>query len=668
MSNFRTHIGTRVGSNLMAKLFSRNLPLTYTHIKFGDGTITNEVIPELTSLINEKISFVVTETPTRTETGSWNVTTIFTNKELEEPMYLREWGIYARDPDTGKDVLMAYANAGNSADFIHPFDGTSDTYIEQQMTCACKVANGVTVDSIIIDSSQIYTTEEKMREYTYSKQEIDNKDDEIKSSLSTHTENKNNPHEVTASQVGAYTKAEVNNIFSNPNLLINGDFKIWLRGQKFTGTNTTYTADRFLVKVSDGGSYTISKSNGILIKSGSANRVYLHQYIEDINIEKLKGKTVTLSMKVASLSGSCKLYLSNGSTTISSISNIQPNSIVHTTSQIPQELTKLNVMIWCGENTTVNIEWIKLEMGSIATSFVPKPYIEELQNCLMYDNETIRPPYSNPNLLINGDFKIWQRGESFNTINKKQYVCDRWQISGDGNTEIRKENYGIRLVNTKVGTYHNFTQIIENNGYNGKTVTLSIKLNESADIRQIYLSHGNKGESNTGIKGFFNLTGDYHTFTLTLPNDLKERLNIGIQLPETNNATIKLQWIKLELGAVATPFVPRTYGEELALCQRYYCTNNNSSAPVTNVSMICDRGGFPYLTGSLVFPVTMRIVPTLTITKIRKNYDGSFVTLDNLENKWCSTNGISWLVGNFTPSLSVGSTYQIQYTADAEIY
>ncbi len=523
-----------------------------------------------------------------------------------------------------------------------------------------------------------------------------------------HIDNTKNPHNVTAAQIGAYTKAETNakinekvfetgsadmtqaiydpqgkrqdifNTFQNPNLLINSNFKSPINSKNILiYTNTRGTVIDKWQSVSVNSKVELN-NKGVklsLNENVTSDKSGICQSID--NFDLFNQTSLTLSFFVNEFRGNyqyIRLRLAQENNDfLSHIKITVAKGLRKGTISIPANTKKVIVEygVSNGHNGSTDyaiLEWIKLEYGKVATPYIPQHYIEELQNCLMYDNGIIRPPYSNPNLLINGDFKIWQRGESFNTINKKQYVCDRWQISGDGNTEIRKENYGIRLVNTKVGTYHNFTQIIENNGYNGKTVTLSIKLNESADIRQIYLSHGNKGESNTGIKGFFNLTGDYHTFTLTLPNDLKERLNIGIQLPETNNATIKLQWIKLELGAVATPFVPRTYGEELALCQRYYCTNNNSSAPVTNVSMICDRGGFPYLTGSLVFPVTMRIVPTLTITKIRKNYDGSFVTLDNLENKWCSTNGISWLVGNFTPSLSVGSTYQIQYTADAEIY
>ena len=44
----------------------------------------------------------------------------------------------------------------------------------------------------------------------------------------------------------------------------------------------------------------------------------------------------------------------------------------------------------------------------------------------------------------------------------------------------------------------------------------------------------------------------------------------GTNLAATNGATFYLTGVQLELGKVATPFEHRSYGEELALCQRYY--------------------------------------------------------------------------------------------------
>ena len=44
------------------------------------------------------------------------------------------------------------------------------------------------------------------------------------------------------------------------------------------------------------------------------------------------------------------------------------------------------------------------------------------------------------------------------------------------------------------------------------------------------------------------------------------RFDIGVSASKS----IVVNWVKLEIGSYATPFSPRLYGEELALCERYY--------------------------------------------------------------------------------------------------
>jgi hypothetical protein len=82
----------------------------------------------------------------------------------------------------------------------------------------------------------------------------------------------------------------------------------------------------------------------------------------------------------------------------------------------------------------------------------------------------------------------------------------------------------------------------------------------------------------------------------------------AVQLISTLNATFYITGVQLESGKVATPFEYRSYGQELALCQRYYYRLTPGA-----VGRLFSNGFSETTTvfNSLVFfPVTMRTEPT----------------------------------------------------------
>jgi hypothetical protein len=86
-----------------------------------------------------------------------------------------------------------------------------------------------------------------------------------------------------------------------------------------------------------------------------------------------------------------------------------------------------------------------------------------------------------------------------------------------------------------------------------------------------------------------------------------------INMMATQNAKFRMTGVQLELGKVATPFEHRSYGEELALCQRYYYQVGKSNGGV--ISSFGFARGPNYL--NLVYAtvprlVAMRAVPTVS--------------------------------------------------------
>lgn len=223
---------------------------------------------------------------------------------------------------------------------------------------------------------------------------------------------------------------------------------------------------------------------------------------------------------------------------------------------------------------------------------------------------------SNPNLLINGYFKnpVNQRGKSEYDIPSgvKKYTIDRWCETLGGTITLTDE--GIQYKRNTEGKRGAFCQPFENNLPYG-TYTLSFKKD---------------GE----IFSFTHYLGDY--LTTNSEDDLlrfeTEQLQgyvtvkgVEISIKIDCDDTILLEWAKLEIGDKATPFVPRPYAEELALCQRYFL---GGEIVGQCYSLMTNTVRFSFPT-----PVTMRVAPTLVNAELYSDGgDGGVIVFSNNVN------------------------------------
>lgn len=270
---------------------------------------------------------------------------------------------------------------------------------------------------------------------------------------------------------------------------------------------------------------------------------------------------------------------------------------------------------------------------------------------------------SNPNILINGDFRINQRGKSEYRKQGYSYTVDRWKVYvGDENSDYiitPSSNGGITLNNINGTGGLTLLQFLEEDYeiFAGKTFVVSAKINGV-----IYSAVANFPETEPTSALLANVSFYDGLGALSVIFDTY-RKKISIEVSLYGNTEIFIDYVKMELGLIATPNSPRLYAEELALCQRYY----------QKVSMY-GVGGGKSTEGTGVFavsiPTTLRTNPTITTLEniiIRGNAKYENITsieLASLQNNLLVFNVKSPnLEGNYTYLLSGGLI-----SVDAEIY
>ena len=178
---------------------------------------------------------------------------------------------------------------------------------------------------------------------------------------------------------------------------------------------------------------------------------------------------------------------------------------------------------------------------------------------------TGKAKYINPNLIINRDFSVNQRGKTEYT-GLHQYTVDMWQQYPTASIVTPVEGGGITL------SYSGETA--PSNGY----IRVSQKFENQLTEGDIYtfqaLIDGNLytktfTATNSYVQHKFGSNNQYVVYTALA--------DFIVQLDITKQLQMSVDWVKLEPGAVATPFVKPDRALETLKCQRYlqFHTTNN---------------------------------------------------------------------------------------------
>lgn len=266
-------------------------------------------------------------------------------------------------------------------------------------------------------------------------------------------------------------------------------------------------------------------------------------------------------------------------------------------------------------------------------------YTQQMTNALTYK----------PNLLINGDFKVWQRGTSFSSTGFTRYTADRWRvISTNGNVSVT--------------VTHQQTD-------EGKGIGLAFDSSATAYLRY-YMEHEDLVKlygKKISITYSRNKIISTSSSTLTSTVETNPIINIPLYGGEVIN------WVKLEVGE-PTQFVPKSYAEEFELCQRYYQSfNPNDSADDFRLLVLWFTVNSA--DGGITLPVEMRTSPTATVNEAAFfdynssswiDIGGDFYTTTQYKNK-----KQFWIrIDHTAATHNIGSlnSIRLKLTLDAEIY
>ena len=308
---------------------------------------------------------------------------------------------------------------------------------------------------------------------------------------------------------------------------------------------------------------------------------------------------------------------------------------------------------------------------------------------------------SNRNLVINGAMQVAQRGTTALTGNPVAgFACDRFEFYQGGDADVTLSQstdapsgsgfanslkFDVVSADTSLGSSEIYVMRQKFEGQNiqsmkkgtssaeavtaqfwiktSKTGTYILELVDNDNSRVISkaytVSSANTWEHKTitfegdtsgtitadnsrsiDFQWWIAAGSDYTSGTLSTTWTANTAANRAVgQVNALDNASneIYITGVQLEVGEQATPFEHRSFGDELARCQRYYYRLHGSSSSFVAIgSGVLHAADRPRIYHK--YPKAMRAAPTITISTgtdidLRAN-DGSTVDVSGLDTVW----------------------------------
>ena len=246
-------------------------------------------------------------------------------------------------------------------------------------------------------------------------------------------------------------------------------------------------------------------------------------------------------------------------------------------------------------------------------------------NGITYNDGSLQSSAIGKNLIINGNMAINQRGVTGTvSLSAGAYGHDRFKAGASGATYTFATTANVTTITITAGSLQ---QVVE--GLNIQSGTHTLSWTGTAQGKIDAGSYSASGVTGT-LTGGTNATVEFNTGTLTN--------------------------VQLEEGTTATPFEHLQYGQQLALCQRYYEYGTRNFYGSTDSP------------GNIVSEETFKVVKRATPTMVYGTWSysrsggsgtGSLINYQTNINKWSGYIGTG---SGFAAAFSGGA-----WTADSEL-